>query len=69
MMAINLIKQQALDADPKATQEINFTRNLNRGENINDNTIMLLIIEELKETILNFLNVTVKVLYFYFVLI
>ena len=68
-MAIDLIKQQALDADWKATQEINFTWNLSRGENINDNTIMLLIIEELKETILNFLNVTVKVLYFYFVLI
>ena len=68
-MAIDLIKQQALDADRKATQEINFTRNLSWGENIDDNTIMLLIIEELKETILNFLNVTVKVLYLYFVLI
>ena len=27
-MAINLRKQQALDADPKAIQQINFTGNL-----------------------------------------
>ena len=30
MIAIDLSKQQALDADPKAMQQINFTRNLNR---------------------------------------
>ena len=30
MIAINLIKQQELDADPKAMQQINFTGNLNR---------------------------------------
>ena len=29
MTAIDLIKQQALDADSKAIQQINFTRNLN----------------------------------------
>ena len=28
MMAIDLSKQQALDADPKAIQQINFTANL-----------------------------------------
>ena len=28
MIAINLSKQQALDADPKAIQQINFTANL-----------------------------------------
>ena len=28
MIAIDLTKQQALDADPKAKQQINFTRNL-----------------------------------------
>ena len=28
MIAIDLSKQQALDADPKAIQQINFTRNL-----------------------------------------
>ena len=33
MMAIDLSKQQALDADPKAIQKINFTRNLDRAGN------------------------------------
>ena len=28
MIAIDLSKQQALDADPKAIQQINFTANL-----------------------------------------
>ena len=32
MMAIDLRKQQALDADPKAMQQINFTRNLNNKQ-------------------------------------
>ena len=44
---IDLSKQQELDADPKAIQ-INFTGNLNRGENVNDNTIMFFTIEEAK---------------------
>ena len=47
MIAIDLSKQQALDADPKATQKIKFTGNLNRGEDVNDNTIT-------KEIILDF---------------
>ena len=29
MIAIDLIKQQTLDADPKAIKQINFTGNLN----------------------------------------
>ena len=33
MIAINLSKQQALDADPKAIQQINFTANLERRGN------------------------------------
>ena len=37
MIAIDLSKQQALDADPNA---INFTGNLNQDESVNDNTIM-----------------------------
>ena len=61
MIAIDLSKQQALDADPKAIQQINFTRNLNRGEDVNDNAIMFFIIEEVKETILDFSQRTVKV--------
>ena len=51
MIAMNLSKQQVLDADPKEIQQINFTGNLNRGEDVNDNTIMSNIIEEAKETI------------------
>ena len=42
MIGIDLSKQQVLNADPKAIQEINFTGNLNRqnakGQNINVNT-------------------------------
>ena len=50
MIAIELSKQQALDAHPKAIQQINFTGNL-RGR---DNRVMFAIIEEAKETILDF---------------
>ena len=57
MIAIDLSKQQALDADPGATQQINFTANLDRAEN----TTMLFIIEEAKETVLDFSQGTVKV--------
>ena len=45
MIAIDLIKQQALDSDPKAIQLIIFTGNLNRGQNVNDNTTMIFINE------------------------
>ena len=31
MIAIDLSKQQALDVDPKAIQQINFTANLDRA--------------------------------------
>ena len=43
MIAINLSKQQALDVDRKAIQQINLTGNLNRGENVNDNTTFFII--------------------------
>ena len=42
MIAIYLSKQQALDADPKATQQINFTANLDRA----GNTRIYFILEE-----------------------
>ena len=58
MIAIDLIKQQALDADSRATQQINFTANLDRA----GNTTMFFIIEEAKETVLDFSQKTVKVL-------
>ena len=50
MIAIDLSKQQALDVDPKAIQQINFTANLDGGENKRTFPI----IEEAKETILDF---------------
>ena len=31
MIAVDLLKQQALDADPRANQQINFTANLDRA--------------------------------------
>ena len=58
MIAIDLSKQQALDADPRAIQQINFTANLDRA----GNTIIYFILEEAKETILDFSHGTVKVL-------
>ena len=58
MIAVDLSKQQALDADPRAIQQINFTANLDRA----GNTRIYFILEEAKETILNFSQGTVKVL-------
>ena len=58
MIAIDLSKQQALDADPKAIQQINFTANLDRA----GNTRIYFILEEVKETVLDFSKGTVKVL-------
>ena len=57
MIAIDLSKEQALDADPKAIQQISFTAYLDW----NGNTTMLFIIEEAKESILDF-SQAVKVL-------
>ena len=45
MIAIHLSKQQALDADPKAMQQIHFTGNPNPG----GQTPMFFIIEEAKK--------------------
>ena len=58
MIAVALSKQQALDADPRAIQQINFTANLERA----GNTSVYFILEEAKETILDFPQGTVKVL-------
>ena len=33
MIAVDLSKQQVLDADPKSNQQINFTANIERGGN------------------------------------
>ena len=60
MIVIDLSKQQALDAYPKAIQQINFTANL--AQNSVANATIFLIMEEAKETILDFSQGTVKVL-------
>ena len=56
MIAIDLSKQQALNPDPRAVQQINFTVNLDRAGNTT-----FFIIEEAKETVLDFSQKTVKV--------
>ena len=58
MIAIDLSKQQALDANPKAIQQINFIAILDRA----GNTRIYFILEEVKETVLAFSQGTVKVL-------
>ena len=62
MIAIDLSKQQTVDADPKAIQQINFTGNLARE--VNANTTLFFIIEEAKEPILYFLQGTLEVFQF-----
>ena len=57
MVAIDLSKQQALDADPKAIQQINFTANLDRNGNLS----LYFILGEAKETVFEFSQGAVKV--------
>ena len=61
-IAINLSKQQALDADPRAIQQINLMANLNKV----GNATMFYIIEAAKETYFDFSKGAIKVLYFNF---
>ena len=56
LIATDLSKQQALDADPRAVQQIIFAANLDRA----GNTTMLFITEQVKETVLDFSQGTVK---------
>ena len=58
MTAVDLSKQQVLDADSRAIQQINFAANLDRA----GITRVYFILEEAKETILDFSQGTVKVL-------
>ena len=58
MIAVDLSRQNELDADPRAIQQINFTANLDRA----GNTTIFFIIEEAKETVFEFSQGTVKVL-------
>ena len=61
IIAVDLSKQQA---DPRAIQQINFTANLDRA----GNTRIYFILEEAKETILDFSQGTVKVLQKYYII-
>ena len=58
MISINLSKQQGLDADPRAIQQTDFTADVDKA----GNTAMFSIIAEVKETVLDFSQETVKVL-------
>ena len=58
MIAVDLSKQQALDADPKTIQQINFTANLN----IPGKTRIYFILKKAKKTVFEFLQGTVKFL-------
>ena len=58
MIAVDSSKQQGLDVDPKAIQQISFTANLDR----NGNTRFYFILEEEKETVFEFSQGTVRVL-------
>ena len=58
MIPVDLSKKPALDADPREIQQINFTANLDRAGNAR----IYFILEEAKETILDFSQGTVKVL-------
>ena len=57
MVAVDLSKQQELDADPRAIQQINFIANLDRD----GNTTLFSITEEVKETVFEFAQGTLKV--------
>ena len=58
MIAADLSRQNELDADPTAIQQINFTANSDRA----GNTTVFFITEEAKETVFQFSQGTIKVL-------
>ena len=58
LIAIDLSKLQALDADPRAIQQIDFTASLDEG----DGATMFFIIAQAKETVFEFSQGIVKVL-------
>ena len=58
IIAVDLSKQKALDFDPKVIQQINFTGHLDRA----GNTRLYFILEEAKETVLDFSQGIVKIL-------
>ena len=63
MIPVDLRKQQALDADPRAIQQINFTGNLDLA------ATMFFILKERKETILDLSQGAVRVFWMFCVII
>ena len=57
MISVDLGKQQALDADPKEIQQISFTGSLRGHKNR-----LMLFVEAVKKSILDFPQRTAKVL-------
>ena len=55
MIVTDFSKQEELDSDPKAIQQINFTGNLE------NQSAIFFIIEETEETVLDFLRGAVKI--------
>ena len=55
MIVTDFSKQEELDSDPKAIQQINFTGNLE------SQSAIFFIIEETEETVLDFLRGAVKI--------
>ena len=62
MITTDISKQQALDTNPKAIKQTNFTGNLARAAG----ATMFFIVEEAKENVLHFSHGTVKVFNFMF---
>ena len=62
MIEIALSKQQVLNADSRAIQQINFIANLDRARN----TRTYFILEKAKESVLDFSQGTAKVLWMQF---
>ena len=60
LIAADLSKQKALDADPKAIQQIIFTDNITSAA-VNTRVIIYYILEQSQQTILEFAKRTTKV--------
>ena len=60
MIAIDLSRQNELDAHPRTIQQINFTANLDRA----GNTTIFFITEEAKETVFEFSQGSIEIFSF-----
>ena len=58
LIAMDLSRKEALDTDPRAIQQVNFTENLDRAEG----AWMVFILEKVKKGILDFSQGTVRLL-------